>query len=126
MTHEYKHKVKLHTYDHCSKCDGYMSSYVECCNCGHAADVDSLLDYARELEGRCASLELAVKELEIRDVSATHMIMDADFKKHEMSLRIADLERQLAEATNLNHRMNYELYGDQFLACLPETKKEDV
>lgn len=52
----------------------------------------SILAYARELEAR-------VKELELRDGDATHMIMDADFKKHDMSLQIADLKRQLAEAT---------------------------
>lgn len=63
---------------------------VERANGKLLASSPKLLAYARELETR-------VNELEIRDVSATHMIMDADFKKHEMSLRIADLERQLAE-----------------------------
>ena len=57
MTHEYKHKVDLHIYDHCSKCDDYMGSYIKCLNCGHIADVDSLLDYARELEERNKELE---------------------------------------------------------------------
>lgn len=121
MTHEYKHYIDLSMF---SPSDGFPEPLDP------AKSANRILAYARELEAR-------VKELEIRDVSATHMIMDADFKKHEMSLRIADLERQLAEAKSCGDNLRRFVgdYPDELQAQedwiklwlpLPETRKEDV